>query len=386
MERQRERGSALLLSILALAIGSALVVSLAQTKQNSVASAIAQEKATRALDLAESGLETVYQQARAYILDDKNSNLDNFPTDGITGEFGDGEFTVKARLLPDNRLEITSRGSYQGIIRVVRKVVELISPNVIDPGIAAGGSLTLNKANPGSYFGKNIILNGGAGDLKGKPITLSVPAGGTVQNNVHSPLVNIKYNVEPPPPVNVNFQEIENYLRATDSSAIINSDLTWNNEIPSQYRNKPIILVKGNLTINTTIELDKSITIVTTGNIIINGHPSFKLKKDGLEFNLISGGNLIVNGEIRPEAKDCQSFFYSEKNMVFNGHPSINNYNCQLRSKGDMVINGEAIFAHEPMVIDIPGVTIGDDSDSGSEKTVFTVVSWQEIDPKLFGE
>lgn len=383
---RREKGSTILLAILVLAVGSALVISLAQTKQNSVSSVMAQERSTRALDLAESGLETVCQQARAHIMNGKK--LDNFPTSLRTGQFGGGDFTVKTELVSPERLQITSRGRYGGITRVVREVLEVIKmSNVINPGIAAGGSLTLNTANPGSYFGKRITLNGSASQLEGNPIILSVPAGGSVINNVHGPLVEIRHNVDPPPEINVDFKEIENYLKARDTSAIINSSVTWHNDIPSQYKSKPIILVKGDITINTTIELDSSITIVATGNIIINGHPSFKLKKDGLEFNLISGGNLTVNGEIRPDAEDCQSFFYAEKNMVFNGHPSINNYNCQLRAKGDMVINGKARFAHKPMVIEIPGVTVegsGGSSGGGSNQTVFAVLNWQEIDPSEF--
>src|SRR5690554_950296 len=155
---RREKGSTILLAILVLAVSSALVISLSQMKQNSVSSVMAQERSTRALDLAESGLETVCQQARAHIMNGKK--LDNFPTSLRTGQFGGGDFTVKTELVSPERLQITSRGRYGGITRVVREVLEVIKmSNVINPGIAAGGSLTLNTANPGSYFGKRITLN-----------------------------------------------------------------------------------------------------------------------------------------------------------------------------------------------------------------------------------
>ncbi|NLW09781.1 MAG: hypothetical protein GX036_07965, partial [Firmicutes bacterium] len=116
---RREKGSTILLAILVLAVGSALVISLAQTKQNSVSSVMAQERSTRALDLAESGLETVCQQARAHIMNGKK--LDNFPTSLRTGQFGGGDFTVKTELVSPERLQITSRGRYGGITRVVRE-------------------------------------------------------------------------------------------------------------------------------------------------------------------------------------------------------------------------------------------------------------------------
>ena len=155
-----------------LAVSSALVISLSQMKQNSVSSVMAQEKSTRALDLAESSLETVCQQARAHIMNGKK--LDNFPTSLRTGQFGGGDFTVKRRIrFLQEHLQITSRGRYGGITRVVREVLEVIKmSNVINPGIAAGGSLTLNTANPGSYFGKRITLNGSASSWR-KPVILS---------------------------------------------------------------------------------------------------------------------------------------------------------------------------------------------------------------------
>ena len=92
---RREKGSTILLTILVLAVGSALVISLAQTKQNSISSAIAQDSSTRALDLAESGLETVSQQARAHVMEGKE--LKNFAVSNYTEEFGGGQFRVKAR-------------------------------------------------------------------------------------------------------------------------------------------------------------------------------------------------------------------------------------------------------------------------------------------------
>lgn len=384
---RREKGSTILLAILVLAVGSALVISLAQTKQNSISSAIAQEASTRALDLAESGVETVNQQARAYVLEGKE--LESFPTiDEYTENFDDGgQFTVKAEWIDsENHLQITSKGKFRDIIRAVRKIVVPVKPpNTIQPGIAAKGSVILNTANPGSYYGKHITLNGSASQLDGEKVILSVPPGGTVQNNVHGPLVEINYDVEPPPEVNVDFQEIENYARSTDSGAIVNSDLTWHNGIPSQYRDKSIIFVKGNVTINASISLNSSLTIVATGNITVNGHPSFDLKKDGIELNLLSGANLTVNGQVKTSANDCKSFFYSEDNMVFNGHPSVYNQ-CQLRANGNLTINGEARFAKEPMTITIPGVTVGDqdDSDESGPKSVLTIVSWREIAPKDF--
>ena len=69
--------------------------------------------------------------------------------------------------------------------------------------------------------------------------------------------------------------------------------------------------------------------------------------------------------------------------MVFNGHPSVYNH-CQLRAKGDMTINGEARFAKEPMTINIPGVTVEGDGSGGGNNSVLAVVSWREIDPRLF--
>jgi hypothetical protein len=380
---RREKGSTILLTILVLAVGSALVISLAQTKQNSISSAIAQDSSTRALDLAESGLETVSQQARAHVMEGKE--LKNFAVSNYTEEFGGGQFRVKARWdAANNCLEITSMGRFGGVTRVIRKeVVPIAPPNTIQPGIAAKGSVQLNWANPGSYYGKNIILNGSASQLGGETVILSVPQGGSVINNVHGPLVEVNYNVPPPPEINVDFTELENYAKTTSSGVVVNSNLTWNNGIPNDYKNKSIIFVKGTVTINSSINLESNLTIVATGDIIVNGHPSFDLKKNGIELNLLSGRNLTVNGQVKTSADGCKSFFYSERNMVFNGHPSVYNH-CQLRAKGDMTINGEARFAKEPMTINIPGVTVEGDGSGGGNNSVLAVVSWREIDPRLF--
>src|SRR5690554_6019121 len=116
---RKEKGSTILLAILVLAVGSALVITLAQTKHNTVVSALAGERSTRALDLAESGLETVCQQARAHIID--GNNLGSFSTNEVTGQFGGGEFTVRTQFISPDRLQITSRGRFDGITRVVRE-------------------------------------------------------------------------------------------------------------------------------------------------------------------------------------------------------------------------------------------------------------------------
>lgn len=389
---QKENGSTILLAILVLAVGSALVISMVQTKQNRVVSSLAQERSTRALDLAESGLETVCQQVRAWIIN--GEDLEEFSNNETTVIFGGGDFSVKTILLASDRLQITSQGRYQGITRVVRELVQvkpLIPPNTLLPGVTAGGDLTLNTANPGTYHGKNITLNGNKNQLDEEPITISVPTGGRITNNAgSSPLITTIYDAAPPPVVEVDMEEIEDYLKSNDQEAIINSNETWNNDIPSQYRNKPIILVKGNITINKTLKIEsglENLTIVATGNITLNGYPSVVFNQDHAEFNLISGRNLTVNGRIEPNGNDCQSLFYSEGDMVFNGHPSINNYNCQIHSRRNLTINGKARFAHEPITINIPGVAVSDQNSNGNgaNQNIFTVDSWQEIDPKLFG-
>ena len=79
------------------------------------------------MDLAESGLETVCQQARAHIMDGKD--LSNFSTEQLTDQFGGGEFSVKTQLLSNNRLQITSRGRFGDITRVVREEVEVNLPS-----------------------------------------------------------------------------------------------------------------------------------------------------------------------------------------------------------------------------------------------------------------
>src|SRR5690554_5057755 len=169
---RRENGSTILLAILVLAVGSALVMAVVQMKQNSVASVLAREKSTRALDLAESGLESVFQQIKMEI--ENGGEPEDFNDfEPVEDGFGGGTFSVTVELLDPDRLQFTGSGSFEGITRIVRQVL-YVDPGIYydeDPWVAAAKKKLITKHPVDGYFyyaGEELQIDDNTGGDPGK--------------------------------------------------------------------------------------------------------------------------------------------------------------------------------------------------------------------------
>ncbi|NLY89019.1 MAG: hypothetical protein GX085_05300 [Firmicutes bacterium] len=392
---QREKGSTVLLAILILAVGSALVLSLAQTKQNSVSAVVAQERSAKAFDLAESGLETVCQQARAHILNGKK--LEEFSADEEPVVFGGGDYTVKTEV-SSGKLRIKSRGRYEGVTRVVQEEVEVkIAPPDFDDNwvIATKDTIDTKYLVPGNYYyaEKKLTLNHNYGNPKGE-IFVGTGPGGKVHGNAGNHGWTITELKNPPKPQEITVEYFKKSYSKTEIEKrgfkYYGTDQNWDG-LPKGLENK-MIFINGNLMINKKdIILEgnfKSLTIIATGNLHLNGDVKAVLNNPDATLNLIAGGNLHINGGIEAGSETAQIFLYSEKDIHINS--SVGRLVGRLRAKGTVHVNNKCDLYAAPMNLNIPGVLIdgqggsGGGGDNGSAQTVFTVVSWQEIDPGQF--
>jgi len=391
---RREKGSTILLAILVLAVGSALVISLAQTKQNSISSAIAQERSTRALDLAESGLETVCQQARAHIMDGKD--LSNFSTEQLTDQFGGGEFSVKTQLLSNNRLQITSRGRFGDITRVVREEVEvnLPSPPFDDEWVVATeGELDIKCPIHNNYYyaEKRLVLNDNYN--RSGTIYVGTGPGGVVEDQNIKPRWTVNKMTNPPKPQEIEVEFFEKSFKKKEIEDMgfiyLQGPQNWNDGLPSAYENK-MIFVNGDLNIDKSVTLSgkfQSLTIIATGNLHFNGDAQAVLNHPDASLNLIAGGDLHINGGMHAAGNDtAQAFLYSGRNIRLNS--AVGGFVGRLRAKEGVHVNQEFEIHVAPMNVDIPGVIIGGQdggsNNKGPNQGIFAVVSWQEIDPTEF--
>src|SRR5690554_1077954 len=408
---RKERGSTILLAILVLAVGSALVISMSFSRRNSLASARAQENSARALDLAENGLEIMFQ--RVWMQVDDEGEFGDF-AEGFDIEednFAGGTMRVTTELVDpadSTRLLIVGSGTFQGITRRVEQVLQLdVPPGPTPPptpppgtltddyGTVSGGQTTLNMACPGSYYAEgNITAYGNENNFgPGETISLATPSEITTSLNLDDPRVNLDNDPPSPQPVNVNLSDLK-----AGADMVFDKSITWN-DVPPDYYNM-LIYVEGDLVIHHDIHFTgalKNLTLAAEGNITISKDVEFH--QVGVEFNVIAGGDITFHQPITANDFEAEAFLYSGGNMVFNGHHSVKgaNFSCRIRAEEDLIINGEVSFQVKPMTLNIPGITVGsgnggsenengddgdgenDDNDDNNGTFPFTIVSWREL-------
>lgn len=390
---QREKGSTVLLAILILAVGSALVLSLAQTKQNSVSAVVAQERSAKAFDLAESGLETVCQQARAHILNGKK--LEEFSADEEPVVFGGGDYTVKTEV-SSGKLRIKSRGRYEGVTRVVQEEVEVnLPPPPFDDEwvVATEGELDIKCPIHNNYYyaEKRLVLNDNYN--RSGTIYVGTGPGGVVEDQNIKPRWTVNKMTNPPKPQEIEVEFFEKSFKKKEIEDMgfiyLQGPQNWNDGLPSAYENK-MIFVDGDLNINKSVTLSgkfQSLTIIATGNLHFNGSAQAVLNHPDASLNLIAGGDLHINGGMHAAGNDtAQAFLYSGRNIRLNS--AVGGFVGRLRAKEGVHVNQEFEIHVAPMNVDIPGVIIGGQdggsNNKGPNQGIFAVVSWQEIDPTEF--
>ncbi len=416
---RKERGATILLALLVLAVGSALVISMSFSRRNSLASARMQEYSARALDLAENGLEIMFQRLWMQVNEEgdfgKFADAKGFDTGEIA--FAGGTMRVTTKPVDPaggTRLLIVGSGTFQGITRRVEQVLEINLPPgpapsptpppdtlTDDYGTVSGGDTVINKACPGSYYAEENITAWGNEDnfAPGEKIYLGTPSGNiTTSLNRDDERVILDENPPPPQTVHVDL----NAMKA-GADVVFEGSITWN-DLPPEYYNL-LIYVEGDLVIHHDIDFDdidfagplKNLTLAASGNITISKNVRFH--QDGVVFNVIAGGNITFHQPITANHQEAEAFFYSGGNMVFNGHHSLygDNFSCRMRTEGNLTINGEISFQVKPMTINIPGVTIGpgggphdenghddgdnedEDDDENNGEIPFTIVRWREL-------
>lgn len=320
---KEEKGSALLYAIVVLVVATAFILTVQLTGRNNVNTSRNQEISEVALNIAESGAET----AMRMILNSGNINNLNAP---IERDFGGGKFTVSAANPNPDIYLITSRGTFRGVTRQVQSTVQ-ITQNLGNYGLQTWGALTLNGNVAGSFWAEDGI-NANIGDPPGGSTLVLATPQDKINLSWPPPNTTLQPNAPPQPSITFNFD-----------AAKAAGDLRWISEPrlmdywdfdTKNVKNK-IVFIDGDVQL--LGNFTGNVTIVATGNIELYGSVNYK---SGMEFNLIAGKNLTINGSINGNGNEVKGLWYSEKNFTMNGNIYNGDFSGKIVSRGNATFRG----------------------------------------------
>lgn len=320
---REEKGSALLYAIMVLVVATAFILTMQLTGRNNVNTSKNQEISEVALNIAESGAETAIRM----ILN--TGNINNLMTP-ITRDFGGGTFTVSAANSNPNIYSITSRGTFRGVTRQVQSTVQ-ITQNLGNFGLQTWGALTLNGNVAGSFWAQDGIIANIGPPPGGSTLVLATP-----QNNINlswpPPNTILQPNAPVQPSIKYNFDAAR---AAGDLRWISVSQLVDYWDFDTKGVKNKIVFIDGDVQLLGNFTGD--VTIVATGNIVLNGSVNYK---PGMEFNLIAGKNLTINGSINGNGNEVKGLWYSEKDFTMNGNIYNGDFNGKIVSRGNATFRG----------------------------------------------
>jgi cytoskeletal protein CcmA (bactofilin family) len=355
------RGSAFLTAMFFLVILLGLGTVFVKTSIEEVQRASRIRKETRALNLAEAGLD--YTAWRIY-----NANPTSYPVTYARSGLPEGEFSAEVRQHYDasgaavpNSLDIVSTGKSQGWQCIVKAVGQYLTPTttnnaVFDSALYSETQITLKGTTDITgdiHSNGNISVSGSA------KVVGNASAGGTSISDQHGGITGSKTTLAPK--VHIPTVDLQHY-RSDPKVHFFSSGINFNSSNMTNLDG--IYFVDGDM--NITGQLSGKAVFVATGTIRVAGGVTLAAGTDSA-FALISTLKIKITG-----GSDIQGVVYAH-NADFNGNiDGLGNANVTGSVVADNIgSGGTANIVYKHSDLDLPG--------SSSSPIQVNVVSWRRV-------
>lgn len=380
MKLRGEKGFSLVLTLLILILASVFIVAIQNVSRNNINVANNRDMSQAALNIAESGLTSVFIQKYQNMIDRNITEFDTNWVDYDGGRYRAAIYDLNPQTGSSKTTPfwvIVSTGERNGIQRTIIRNVSVKASGAGLSGEASlytWGSITLNGPAQGSFWTAKSNAH-----INGAPLgTLVVMTQDKFTgNNNQKGKVTIVENV-PPPGNGVITYNYSNAKKQAQAAGTYYSNAGQNpvNNKPGQYilanaKDGKIFYFGGdlNLDVHMNFNFEGEITIVCDGNINVNN--GFKTTKGRV--NLVARGNIIIDRNA--DISGAEGLWYSDGTLIFNDGCDASNFKGKLVTKGDVYLNQTTRFP-----LSSTSVTVDDENFSGLPPgyTSFSNSKWQE--------
>lgn len=355
MKVNSEKGFSLVLTLLILILASVFIVAIQNVSRNDISVANSRDLSQAALNIAESGLTSVFMQKYQDMNDRTIAKYDSgwVKFDGGRYRAAIYDLNNPTEMMPppsgsSPRWVIAATGERNGIQRTIVRNISIVASGTGLSGQASiytWGSLRINGSTQGTFWtGKsNADINGSLGSL-----VVMTQDKYTGNNNVGD-RVTIIENVPSPSDTGIdyNFNNAKNQAKA-NGTYFSNVGQSPVNNKPGEYilsnlndaKNGKIFYFGGDLNFDVPMNFDfeGEITIICDGNINVNNGFTTTNGK----VNVVARGNIIVDRDA--DISGAEGLWYTNGSLTFNDGCEASGFKGKLIAKGDVFFNGTTRF------------------------------------------